>query len=388
MGKWTSQGFVANTLAYYKDLIQKIFIEAYGDSFDTSDTLPQGVIIQRIAELMYNMDMDGVNVFSLINPNTATGLWLDIIGSNRGITRIPGSPQMINVEVTSDASSLPYSIPSGTAFVIGASAFIVKESTTITKEKSTVVCEYDGDGDSNVSIGDLMTSALNTIKNIKVTSIAAGQATETDSDYRMRILSSRNVASSTMEYVYQKIKESPLVKTAGFNYNDTDVQSTIAPHSSEWMAVPKDGVDLDLFKNTVAKIIVDGKVPESKTDGNTEVTVNDIFGNERQVKFTVPTKIELQIYIQTATPEETGVLDYTAVPDERAAIANYINNLKIGSDVSMSKVLNFVTGDQGYDVVKYQIKATTDEEWVTNGNYTIEERQYPSIQVSNIAIGA
>lgn len=383
MGKWTSQGFVANTLAYYKDLIQKIFIEAYGDSFDTSDTLPQGVIIQRIAELMYNMDMDGINVFSLINPNTATGMWLDIIGSIRGITRIPGIPQMINTEVTSDSSALPYAIPAGTSFVVGASSFIVKENTTITKEKTTVVCEYDGDGDSNASVGDLMTSTLKEIKDIKITGLVSGQKIESDSDYRLRILSFKNVSASTVEHVSQLIKNSPLVKTSGFNYNDTSEETTIAPHSTEWLVAPKDGVDLELFKQTIAKIIVDNKSPESETDGNTAVTVNDAFGASKVVNFTIPEKIELQIYVQTSTPEETGVLDFSSVPEERANIANYINGLKIGSDISMSKILNFISGDSGYDIVKYQIKALTDEEWVTNGNYTINDKEYPYINVTN-----
>ena len=64
MGKWTDQGFVANPVSYYKSAIQQVIVEAFGSEFDLNDNLPQGVLIQRLAELFYGMDMDGIEAFS------------------------------------------------------------------------------------------------------------------------------------------------------------------------------------------------------------------------------------------------------------------------------------------------------------------------------------
>ena len=63
MGKWTNAGFIANTLDYYKTEIQKVFVAAFGEDFLLDDSLPQGVLITRLAELFYNADLVGVEAF-------------------------------------------------------------------------------------------------------------------------------------------------------------------------------------------------------------------------------------------------------------------------------------------------------------------------------------
>ena len=105
MGTWTAQGFEAKTLSYYKSAIQQVFVEAFGNDFALDDTLPQGVLIQRLAELFYGMDMDGIEAFSRLNLNTMTGLFLDMIGNFRGIPRI--FPNTRRVQSRSNAALRP-----------------------------------------------------------------------------------------------------------------------------------------------------------------------------------------------------------------------------------------------------------------------------------------
>lgn len=390
MGKWVKQGFVANSLQAYKDQLVAAFREAYGDDFITDDETPQGILIQRIAELLYNTDMDGVEVFSRMNLNSMSGVFLDMVGAMRGIYRSLGTPQQANVSIK--CSSVPFTIPAGTIFtVVGTEeTFTLPTATTISVPDAALILTYSQSGNSSAIVGGKMqTTNVSQIQDITITGLVNGQGRETDIEYRRRLISEYPAANNTIEWVKNKILENPLVRVVGAEYNDTaETQGTIPPYCTEWMAVPKDGADLTIFKNAVAKIILDNKVPGSPTHGNTTVeNVEDIFGTKKTVKFTVPDKIDLQIEVLVTTPEGTGFLDLSNVETICDGIKDYINNLEIGVDVSFSRAASGLFADPGFDVQSFKIKAKTDSSWVTNGNYTIGPREYAHIEFGDINIG-
>lgn len=388
MGRWTSNGFNAYSLAYYKEQLQKLFVAAFGTDFKLDDTLPQGVLIQRIAELLYNTDMDAVEVMSQLNPSTASGIWLDFIGGLRGAVRQQGSPQIATVQVLSQSASLPYTIPAGTIFNTGADSFILKSAQVISASPQNIDLSYTEPGNSSASAGDTLTCGIVQVIDLLIMSLADGEPSETDADYRDRLGVTYSVANNTMEWVESKIAESPLVKTTGYGYNDTNATiNSRPPHTSEWMAVPVANADSESFNRAVATIIVNNKVPSSETYGNTSVVVTDLFGTEKTVKFTVPSKADLEIQIKIVTPDDSGVLDTSRVQTEKEATASYINGLSIGKNVSMSRVLaNFVT-DSGYNVVGYKIRKIGAESWTENADFIIGEREYASISLNNISVG-
>lgn len=392
MGKWTDQGFVANSLAFYKEQIQNAFVNAYGDDFILDDTTEQGVLIQEIAEMFYNADMDGVEGFSRLNINSATGVYLDLFGNMRGIPRNLGTPQTLTVAVTCNPDNFaPFTIPAGTIFsaVGGGDTFTLKNPYTTNSTVFSLTLTYTETGNSTVVIGDkLQTNGLSQITDIEITNTVSGQDREGDIQYRTRLQSQYPAANNTIEFVESQILALQTVKTVGHNYNDTAGTVGLLPaYTTEWMAVPVSGADLDTFKNDVATAIINNKVPGSPTYGNTTVTVTDIFGTQKQVNFTIPTEVQLQINVVVTTPETTGFLDLTNITAIKEQIANYINSLTIGKDVSYSRCAAPLLADTGFDVSTFQIKALTDGSWVTNGNYTIGEREYASIQIANIVIG-
>lgn len=388
MGRWTSNGFNAYSLAYYKEQLQKLFVAAFGTDFKLDDTLPQGVLIQRIAELLYNTDMDAVEVMSQLNPSTASGIWLDFIGGLRGAVRQQGSPQIATVQVLSQSASLPYTIPAGTIFNTGADSFILKSAQVISASPQNIDLSYTEPGNSSASAGDTLTCGIVQVTDLLIMSLADGEPSETDADYRDRLGVTYSVANNTMEWVESKIAESPLVKTTGYGYNDTNATiNSRPPHTSEWMAAPVANADSESFNRAVATIIVNNKVPSSETYGNTSVVVTDLFGTEKTVKFTVPSKADLEIQIKIVTPDDSGVLDTSRVQTEKEATASYINGLSIGKNVSMSRVLaNFVT-DPGYNVVGYKIRKIGARSWTENADFIIGEREYASISLNNISVG-
>lgn len=391
MGKWTDQGFVANGLAFYKEQIQNVFVAAYGDDFILDDTTPQGILIQRLAELFYNADMDGVEAFSRLNINSATGVYLDLFGNMRGMPRGLGTPQVITVTVTcAQESFTAFTIPANTVFSTlgGADNFILPNGYTANTATFTLTLNYSESGNSTVIVGDkLQVTGFNQITDIQITNIVNGQGREDDLQYRKRLQNEYPAANNTIEFVEGKILAIQSVKNVGHNYNDTAEQDgELPPYTTEWMAVPVVGADLDTFKTDVATAIINNKVPGSPTYGNTTLTVNDIFGTPKQVSFTIPTEVALQIDVKVTTPETTGFLDLSGITAIKEQIVDYINNLNIGKDVSYSRCAAPLLADTGFDVSYFKIKALTDEDWIENSNYTIGPREYASIQIANINI--
>lgn len=391
MGKWTEQGFVANSLASYKEAIQDIFIAAYGDDFLISDETPQGVLIQRLAELFFNADMDGVEAFSRLNINSASGVYLDLFGNMRGMPRGLGTPQTATVAVTCNPTNfVAFTIPAGTTFnVVGSDeVFVLPNGYTANTTSFSLNLEYSESGNSSAIIGDkLQTTGFSQITDIEITNLVAGEGREGDIQYRKRLQSEYPTANNTIEWVEGRLLELQTVSNVGHNYNDTaEQQGQLPPYTTEWMVVPVEGADMDAFKTNVGTVIINNKVPGSPTYGNTSVQVTDLFGTQKTVNFTIPTKVDLQIQVIVTTPETTGFLDLTNITQHKVDIAAYINSLTIGKDVSYSRCAEFLFNDKGFDVSSFKIKALTDEDWVTNGNYTIGEREYARITTANIAI--
>lgn len=436
MGKWTDQGFVATSLAKYKEDLQKIFIEAFGDDFILDDETEQGILIQRFAELLYNTDMDGIEAFTLMNPNTVRGVFLDLIGNLRGMPRGLGTPQVASVNIKANANSFsPFTIPQGHQFTLvsGEGTFIAAAGKTISTPTATLELEYSEAGNSSASVGAKMqTTGFSQIEDIEITYLTDGQDRESDIEYRARLRTSYPVANNTIAYVEGKIMETQLASDVGHNYNDQgETVDGLPAYTTEWMAVPVKGVDMDLFKDKVATAILNNKVPSSGTAGNTSVDVADIFGTVKNVKFTIPEEIKIQVQVRVGTPEATGFIDLSAAPQIKQAIVDYVNTLRIGDDVSYSRVLAPITAAPDFDVLTFQMRelpeapmwdpakeytngdivrytdgvfyqakgtpegaptvdpvwAVYNEGWLSFQNFPVTSRQYATLDTGDITIG-
>ena len=393
MGKWTDQGFVANTLSYYKSEIQQIFVEAFGDAFDLNDNLPQGVLIQRLAELFYAMDMDGVEAFSRLNLNTMGGLFLDVVGNLRGISRVLGQPQTGIIQVACNSSNfVPFTLPEGVVFTVTQTGdkFITTRTHTFETDTEAVEVAYTEDGNSSSIVGNTMTvENYPQIQNIEIISLFDGTDSESDISYRSRLQREYPAAVGTIEWVNNLLRAIPSVKAVGCMYNDTAVATDIPAYSTEWMVAPQASVTgsaLDVFKTQVAETILDNKVPGSPTAGNTTMSVQDAFGTTKAVNFTIATEVPIQIQLVVATPEATGVFDLGGVDEIKKTVADYVNNLDIGKDVSFSRCIAPFAADKGFDITEFKMKAKSSETWLTNQNLVIGAREYASLQPSDIEV--
>ena len=401
MGKWTGQGFVANNESFYVTELQKIFVECFGNDFLLDPTLPQGIFITRVAELLYNADMDGVEGFARLNINNASGVYLDIIGGLRNIPRSQGTPQKVGLRLTISTNNfIQFSIPQGQAFTSldGSYTFLNDTTYTVTSAntENVLFASFTSLGDSGISIGaKLSTDGFSQITDIEVVSLTPGSEEESDIDYRTRLIRAIPVAVNTIEYVQNLLLADPSVRLVGHNYNDTaTTEDTLPPYTTEWMVVPESTVNMadatvaNLWKLNIANIILNNKVPGAPTAGNTTVTnATDVFGTQKTVKFTIPTKVNLQITATLGTPEQTGRLDMLGIDDIRAKMAQYINSLDIGNDVSYSRLIAPLAADKGFDVLTFTITNKDTGTTLSNSNFPIGRREYASITLADISLG-
>lgn len=395
MGTWTNQGFVANTLSYYKSAIQQVFVDAFGEGFDLSDSLPQGVLIQRLAELFYGMDMDGVEAFSRLNLNTMGGLFLDIVGNLRGIHRVLGQPQTGVITVSCNSGTFtPFTMQEGTVFTVTQTGdkFVTTRVHTFSADTETLEVAYSENGNSSAIVGNTMTvEGYPQIQNIEIISLFDGTENESDIEYRGRLQREYPAAVGTIEWVNNLLRALPSVKAVGCMYNDTSSTdgNSIPAYCTEWMVAPSAEVTpeaLDVFKTAVAETILDNKVPGAPTYGNTTVSVQDVFGTTKAVNFTVATEIPIEIEVSVTTPEATGVFDLGGIDEVKKAVVDYVNGLDIGKDVSFSRCIAPFASDKGFDISEFKMRVIGDDSWSVNQNLIIEPRQYASLAIGNISV--
>ena len=397
MGQWTNAGFIAQDVAYYKARLQAVFQNAYGSDFNvTDDTLPQNIIIQELAELFANADADSIEVLSQLNPNTCSGVWLDIVGLIRGLPRDTGHQQKATVLITSSGTGVPFSIPQGQVFTVyeTGETFVASTLTQISSTNASVTLEFASSGNSGTQIGyHMSTTDLPAITSIEVTGLITGSDRETDLEYRSRLNAAASVTEGTLQFVMNQISLTQGVRSVGVEYNDSAVEAGgIPPYCTEFIVMPDPSIDsaaLVQWKADVAKAILWNKVPGAPTFGNTTVTdVVDPFGGNKTVNFTVPTGINLELEVAIATREEQPYLDLSQVGVITNNIVAYINNLGAGVDVSMSRLFQIILNNANFDINSLRMKAINGSVWVENANYPIDVRECAVIDAANIRIGA
>lgn len=397
MGQWTDTGFIAKDAAFYKEQLQSVFQNAYGSDFNVTDeTLPQNIIIQEIAELFANADADSIEVLAQLNPNTCSGIWLDLVGIIRGLPRDMGHSQKATVLITSTGSGVPFSIPQGQEFTVYETGeiFVAESLSQVSSTSASVTLTFAASGNSGTQIGYHMnTTGLSAITSIEVTGLIAGSDAETDLEYRTRLNNSASVASGTLQFVMNQISLVQGVRSVGVEYNDLPTEEGgIPPYCTEFIVMPSTGVDeaaLPQWKYDVATAILWNKVPGAPTHGNTTVTnVVDPFGADKDVKFTIPNAINLEIEVSISTREEQPYLDMSQVGTITHNIAEYINNLGTGVDVSMSRIFQIILNNANFDISSLRMRQVGGGTWVSNANYPIDVRECAVIDENNIRIGA
>jgi len=304
----------------------------------------QGSIVKTIIDSMANeiealYDSIDINL-SQTKLSTASGVFLDLIAAQFGITRSPGNSGTILAEdkvvrfFVNKGRLMDYlpgstptngTIPSGTLIYSadGNTTYTVSESVTFSASASSVwvpVAPQDTSKGSanNVQAGSLRSHSLNSSQIFveNVTSIVTGTDPETDEELRLRI--SRVVNSSVTG-------SKSAVLQAAFSFpgiSDIKISNNkYGAGSFEILLVPSTA---RLPQNVIERV---------------RAAVNDVipFGIRAEIRGPEIVSVSLVITIDIKSGLLSQVKD-TAVRKVREAVTNYIANIPMGGELVINRI--------------------------------------------------
>lgn len=324
----SSRGVVVPDTATLRSQVEAEWREAFGQDLDLSPDTPQGVMVTAEVEARDAVARNNAEVANQINPDIASGIWLDAIWRLTGGYRRPATPSLLQgVEFGGQPGTL---IPAGSEAVVADSG-----------ERFATVADITLDG-AGVATGDMQSvnlgriacpvGALDTIATTVLgwetvnNPVAAIVGTDEESDFASRQRRRNTLALqgiSLSEAVTSRLYSVDGVRSLVFRENILPTSEvidgiTLAPHSI--YACVSGGEDAD-----IAQALLETKTAGAAWNGSVLVNVIDAFsGQTYPVRFERPTPVLLYIRVTVrATPLDAESL-------VRNAIINYANGLNDG----------------------------------------------------------
>lgn len=376
----TDKGFVRPS---YDEILQAQINRAkvlLGNDIDTSEESVLGKFI-RINVFDLNICYETLeDLYYSSFPNTARGQSLDRLGPFAAVSRNQATQARIEVKIRGTAGE---SIPS--AFLLKSdktSFYVVNEYIIDSKGEATVVANCVDDGEiGNLSTGERLDiqnprMGIDSVEFIHI--IQKGEELESDKDFRIRFANSlAGAGSSTESAIKGAIYRVPLVDGVSVVSNDSDISTTIPPHSFAcYVLAPESQYD------QIAKAIFDKKPLGIRCIGDIEKTVHDAWGKPHTIKFFATTKTALSIVIKIKTNQYFGSAGINQIKEN---IANFINNLANGEDVYYTSVFGYIHKVDGVVSVA-ELKIGKSGKSLGNSDITIGEQEIARIDVSNISV--
>lgn len=368
----TDKGYQRRTYADILAEKERRAKELLGEDIDTSDQSVLGKYLRINAYDQAQVEEEIEQVYYARFPNTATGQSLDRLMVFAGISRNPAAAAEYRVKVTGTAEHV---IPAGFLFATDT------EITYWTVQDYTI-------GDDGTVLADVCCSVSGTIGNLKspaainrivnpdvgidavegVELITAGIDVESDTELRKRFVAAVNGAGSCNETAIRaSILRVPTVQYAAVISNNTgevDAEGR-PPHSFECYVLGGDDYEQD-----IAQAIFDKRPIGIQTVGEKAVTITDITGMERTVKYSPAQKVHVTVRVVINT---TPAFASDGAELVKAAVADCINNLGIGNSLVLSTIYGHIYGVTGVAEVTTLELSTNGGSSYSTGNVHVNE---------------
>lgn len=344
----TNTGVIVPDTADVKTQVQNEFKEALGQDLSLEDSTPQGRLIDAETIARKAVLTNNAQIANQLNPNTASGVYLDAICAITGTTRNGAT----RTQVLATVSGVP-----GTVIPAGSQA------KTSAGDLFSIVNNYTipGNGSGNTYFQAAETGpvacAINTLTQI-VTAvpgwetinnpIAAVIGTDMESDSSLRLKRAQQIykGESLLDAMTSALLQVPGVLSVFVDDNYTNGTKIV------------DGVNLDAH---TIYVVVDGgsnadiaqAIWKHKSlgcgyTGSESVVITGNFGQTYTVKFSRPTYKAIQVAVSVNAPNNANTTDVVA--DVKAALVAWANGevpgvdgLKLGVDVSPFEAASAIT---------------------------------------------
>lgn len=342
-------------LAWLQDQYRAI----YGADVYLEADSQDGQFVAILARALYDTAALGGSVYNSFSPVSAQGTGLSRNVKINGINRRPATKSTVDLTIVGQTGT---TILNGVATDNLNQKWDLPASVTIPGGGTTSVTATAQDAGALNALPNTITTIFTptlgwqTVNN--PSAAAPGVAVETNAELRIRQAQSvANPSLTVLEGTLGAVENVTGVTKAEAYENDTGSTDALGlpAHSIAIVALGGDETE-------IAQAIQVHKTPGTQTDGTTTVIVYDTHGMPLNIHFYRPTNVTITVDITlTAGPAYTS--DYT--DQIKQALATYINSLRIGQTVLITKfyypayLQNSFAG-QSYDIVTLEIGKDLD----------------------------
>lgn len=263
----TDAGISIKSFRELRAELQEEWAKAFGDAIDLSPTSVDGHHLDLECKTITSVSQLIQAVVDNLDPSKATGVWLDILGDYKSMTRISASYSVARVTFMGTNGTV---IPEGTAVrYYGAPCDFTLQEEIIIGSDGTALgeCVADTIGYVEVFVGDWqLVSDIEgvTCKVLQANAGGAGRNDESDAEYRARQKKYSGSGLATFDKMYAYMDGVVGEGNFSLQVNDEDVvQNNIPPHRFEF--VFKNGIG---DNNDLAQAVWNCKPAGIKPYGN------------------------------------------------------------------------------------------------------------------------
>lgn len=328
----TDVGIAIQSFQELRDDLKKEWEAVFG-AIDLSPTSVDGHHIDLECKTITSISQLLQAVVDNLDPSKATGVWLDILGDYKSMSRIKASYSVAKVTFSGDEGTV---VPAGTIVRYDGAPcdFTLQEDVTIgSSGVADGNCKANSIGFVEIYVGDWkMVSSTPSGVTCEVTyenSGGAGLDDETDAEFRARQKKYSGSGLATYDKMYAYMAGVVGEGHFALNFNEEDVyKNDIPPHRFEF--VINNGIGTN---ETIAQAIWNCKPAGIKPFGNVGAVAFDIYGLDHTMYFSRPVSVKLWLNVT--------ITEYTEenLPDNyedaiRTAVAEFAaSELSPGKDV-------------------------------------------------------
>lgn len=353
------------------------FKQIYGQNIDLSPNTPDGQMVGILAQIKMDIEELAENVYRQLDPDVATGAWLEQRVAYAGLMRRGASYSYLrSVILTGEPNTQLY-------------AGIVVSDQNKVRWVLTADIQLDSNGSGRADFRSEQLGSFNLAKNTTLTietvtlgltnavtfeNAEVGVEEETDTQLRERFLFSRTKnAQNSAEAITAKIAALPDVKQVRVLENNTAQRDALGvePHSID--VIVYGGNDEE-----IANVIYQNKGAGVGLQGNTLTSLKK-DGETRPIRFDKVSLVDIQVSMRCVRYEDFTEIDKDKI---KKLLANQI--FKIGQTVSLSRLYSPINQVGGFWVK--ELKIARKGQQLKAENVALQPRDLARIMESDITI--
>lgn len=367
MAKIDNTGYIQKTQNQYYSEQQQLY-QSIDINWNLDPSTPDGLKLASDAEHFANMDEVALQAYNSKDPDSASGVDLDIICALTGTVRQEGTASTVVLLLTGDTGT---TVPADSVVTPedSSSQWLTDDDVVIGSDGTTTVnatCSVVGATQANANTLNRIAAPLGGWQSVTNPSAAiAGVEKQTDGSLRLsRNQQVASAGSNQLDNVRGAISSVDGVTSVFVDDNDTDTTDSRGIPARNVFAIVEGGTD-----DAVAMAIYLKKNPgapwyHAATPVTVDVTSPNFPAMTTAIKFSRPVYVDIQVAIGI---QSDGTILSTTVQDIKNAIIAYAaggslaascgfntSGYSIGEDVSLSRVytpVNKIIGALGNSYV-------------------------------------